>query len=104
MVTLHVLSLNASLSENLIVSSLTDTMLPSTALRGMSWALLSCMMLLSQVQGEISLVQDQNQNGTEGSFVSPVVTVGCTPQEKFHQVLHSPVLLLVAVNAPPVVH
>nr|XP_005003381.1 regenerating islet-derived protein 3-beta-like isoform X3 [Cavia porcellus] len=29
-------------------------MLPSTALRGMSWALLSCMMLLSQVQAEDS--------------------------------------------------
>lgn len=33
----------------------TDTMLPPTALRRVSWVLLSCLTLLSQVQGEAAL-------------------------------------------------
>lgn len=39
---------------------LIDKMLNSMALPRMSWMFLSCLMLLSQVQGKVSLLPEQN--------------------------------------------
>ena len=49
------LSSHAFLSGLWLLPQNTDTMLPPLALPSMSWMLLSCLMILAQVQGEISL-------------------------------------------------
>lgn len=80
---LYVLSMATHPSVTLIASSFTDMVSPLMALHSLSWMLLSCLMLLSQVQGKIFLlsafstrvavsVHSQEEEGSEMSHVAMV--------------------------------